>query len=61
MPKKKVTKKQKQNNLSYQGGNGEQVVVTLLLQIAQKLDNMQNHTATMAEEMIELRRDLKDA
>jgi len=47
MAKKKEEKKG--NTVSYKPGNGEQILVTLLIQIAQKLDNIQNHTATLVD------------
>lgn len=51
MTKKKEVKKA--NIVSYKPGNGEQIIVTLLIQIAQKLDNIQNHTATLVDMQME--------
>ncbi len=51
MANKKEEKKV--NTVSYKPGNGEQIMVTLLIQIAQKLDNIQNHTATLVDIKIE--------
>ncbi len=59
MAKKKVKKKE-EATLSYKPGNGEGVVITLLIQIAQKLDNMQNHTESTVDTLQDILKELED-
>lgn len=63
MPRKKVVKKtvpNKPSGIKYQPGNGEGLIVALLNTIAQKLDNIQNHTVTIVEQQQELIKAIED-
>ena len=48
------------SELKYNRGNVDDVVVTLLLQIAQKLDNMQNHTETIVDSLQDILKEMED-
>ncbi|GAF98350.1 unnamed protein product [marine sediment metagenome] len=59
MAKKKV----KKETISYipgKQGNGEQLIVTLLIQIAQKLDNMQNHSEATVDTLQDILKGIED-
>lgn len=58
-----MTKKKevaKANTVSYKPGNGEQIIVTLLIQIAQKLDNMQNHSEATVDTLQDILKGIED-
>jgi hypothetical protein len=57
MTKKKEVKKE---TVSYKPGNGEQLIVTLLIQIAQKLDNMQNHSEATVDTLQDILKGIED-
>ena len=59
MAKKKL-KKVETSTLSYKPGNGEGVIVTLLIQIAQKLDNIQNHSEATVDTLQDILKELED-
>jgi hypothetical protein len=59
-PKPEETKKANPNHLSYQGGNGEYLVVQLLTLLCNKLDEMRNHTSTLVMQNDEIIKLLKE-